>query len=163
MAKDELFNIEWEGLKELEQQFDNMEKNFQRILVEEYTGYGMLVEEGAQKLAPRDEGELEDKSIKASKAKIKNNEVVVEVGSNSPYALRRHEEPYRSGSHPKYSKGAKFENYYQDGRGRATRAKPSWRGYQPGRKYLENAVLATEEDYDEMNARILERTLGDKK
>lgn len=160
--KDNLFDVEWEGLEELANEFDKMEQNFQDILVEEYTKYGALVEEGTKKLAPYDEGDLEE-SITFGKAKIQGNEVVVEGGSNSPYALRRHEEPSRKGKNPKYSNGSKFDDYYKDGRGRGTQGKSAWRGYQPGRKYLENAVRATEEDYDEMNERILDRTLGDKR
>lgn len=153
--------MEWEGLEELEKEFDKMEKDFQDILIDEYTKYGMLVEEGAKALAHHDEGDLED-SITFDKAKIEGSEVVVEGGSNSKYAIRRHEEPYRPGTHPKYSNGAKFDRYYMNGRGRGTLTKPKWRGYKPGRKFLQNAIIATEEDYDEMNERILDRTLGDK-
>lgn len=162
MAKDELFRIEWTGIEELEQEFDRMEKSFQNILVEEYTKYGLLVEEGAKALAPYDEGDLEQ-SIVSDKAQVKGNTVSVGVGSNSPYAVRRHEEPYKSGRRHKYDNGSRFDDYYRNGIGRGTSGKGNWRGYQPGRKFLENAVLATEDDYDEMNKRILERVLGGKK
>lgn len=157
--KDDFFRMEWDGLKELEKLFDNMEENFERILIEEYSDYGMLVEEGAKALAPHDEGDLED-SISFDKAKIEGNSVTVEGGSNLKYALRRHEEPYRAGEYPKYNRGAKFPKYYVNGLGTGTRSKSTWRGYSPGRKYLENAIKATEKDYDEMNARILDRALG---
>lgn len=161
--KDEFLNIEWEGIKELEEYFEKFDENFERILIEEYTKYGMLVEEGTKALAPHDEGDLED-SISFGRAKKEGKTVVVEGGSNSPYALRRHEEPYRKGVYPKYDNGAKLEDYYVNGRGEGTRGKPPWRGYQPGRKYLQNAINATKKDYNEMNERILQRALdGDEK
>lgn len=157
--KDGFFHLEWDGLKELDKLFEEMDENFERILLEEYTEYGMLVEEGAKALVHHDEGDLED-SIVFDKAKRDGSGVSVEGGSNMVYALRRHEEPYRPGTHPKYNRGAKFERYYLNGRGRGTITKSKWRGFKPGRKFLENAIKATEKDYDEMNARILDRTLG---
>jgi hypothetical protein len=161
--KDEFLNIEWDGIKELEEYFDKFEENFEQILIEEYTKYGMLVEEGTKALVHHDEGDLEG-SISFDRAKREGNTVVVEGGSNLSYALRRHEEPYRMGTFPKYENGSKFPNYYLYGRGRGTLTKPKWRGYKPGRKFLQNAINATKRDYDKMNERILERTLdGDNK
>ncbi|MBP3950338.1 HK97 gp10 family phage protein [Bacillus suaedae] len=162
MGKDLFFNIEWEGLEELDEEFAKMESRFREILVEEYTQYGLLVEEGAKSLVHHDQGDLED-SIHFNKAEVTGDEVIVQGGSNLKYALKRHEAPYRMGVHDKYDNGAKFPNYYVGGRGRGTHAKPSWRGYKPGRKYLENAIKATEKDFDKMNTRILKRTYGDKK
>jgi hypothetical protein len=160
--KDEFINISWDGLDELERHFEKMEENFVDILVDEYTKYGQLVEEGTKALVHHDEGDLED-SISFDRAKLKGDQVVVEGGSNSPYALRRHEEPYRSGTHDKYENGAKFPRYYLNGRGRGTLTKRRWRGYKPGRKFLQNAINATKPDYNQMNERVLERTLdGDK-
>lgn len=158
MARD-IVRIEWEGLKELDRQFEEMSENFERILLEEYTEYGQLVEEGAKALSPHDEGDLEA-SIHFDPAYRDGNGVSVEGGSNMAYALRRHEEPYRPGEHPKYDNGAKFPRFYVNGRGLRTRTKASWRGFMPGRKFLENAVKATKPDYDEMNKRILDRTLS---
>lgn len=160
---DEFFRIEWQGIDELIDYFDRMEKDFERILIDEYTKFGMLVEEGTKALAPHDEGGLED-SISFDKAKRVGNAIMIEGGSNLKYAIRRHEEPYRGGTHPKYDNGSKFPSYYQTGRGAGTRGKPAWRGYKPGRKYLQNAINATEKDYDKMNERILDRiTGGDKR
>lgn len=161
MAKN-VFDIQWEGLDALEKEFDKMDKKFTRILAEEYTKYGKLVEEGTKALAPQDESDLTD-SINFDKAEITRTGVTVEGGASSEYALRRHEEPYREGTYPKYDNGAKFEDYYVDGRGLATRLKPNWRGYMPGRKYMENAIKATQRDYNKMNQRILDRTLGERK
>ncbi|OYD59780.1 hypothetical protein CGZ90_00820 [Fictibacillus aquaticus] len=151
--------IEWDGLQELEQLFDNMNEEFEKILLEEYSQYGKLVEEGAKALVHKDTGDLEE-SLNFGQAQREGNLVVVEGGSNLPYALKQHESPKKGGIRAKYDNGAKFENFYKDGLGEKTRAKPPWRGFKPGRKFLQNAINATKEDYDEMNKRILKRTLG---
>ena len=135
-----------------------MEEAFVTILKDEYRKYGLLLEEGAKALAPEDDGDLAA-SINFSGLTVSANGVEGSVGTNLVYALRRHEEPYRMGTYPKYSRGAKFPDYYVNGRGVTTRGK-SWRGYPAGRKYLANAVLATEGYYQDMLQRILERTLN---
>lgn len=137
--------------------FENMSDRFEQILREEFQDYLELVEEGAKALAPHDEGDLED-SINSELRMIFGGIMGI-VGANTEYALRRHEEPYRSGSHPKYDNGAKFPQYYVNGRGAGTRAKGSWRGYPAGRKYLTNAVKATEKDFNDMMERVLERCM----
>lgn len=158
MARDHIFSFEWEGIDELVKLLENMDANMERILVEEYTKFGLLVEEGAKALAPKDEGNLED-SINAEKAKITGEGVEVEVGVGSVYGLRRHEEPPRMGKYPKYERGAKFPNYYINGLGARTRSKPGWRGEKPGRKYLQRAVELVVDDFDQMNERILQRIM----
>jgi Bacteriophage HK97-gp10, putative tail-component len=159
LGKNESIKIDWGGLEELNQLFEDMDENFEKIAIEEYSKFGLLVEEGAKALVHHDEGDLED-SISFDKAKRVGNDIVVEGGSNSPYAWRRHEEPYRPGIHDKYDDGSKFPRYYLNGRGRRTLTKARWRGYKPGRKYMQNAIRATEPDYDAVNARILERVLN---
>jgi hypothetical protein len=154
----EIFSLDWEGLPELEQYFESMEEAFVEILKDEYTKFGLLLEEGGKSLAPEDDGDLAA-SINFSGLTVTADGVEGSVGTNLVYALRRHEEPYRIGTFPKYSRGAKFPDYYKNGRGVTTRGK-SWRGYPAGRKYLANAVLATESYYQEMLQRILERTLN---
>lgn len=158
MAKDDVFNIEWEGLQEFSDALDKMEEEAEKIIMEEMTEFGMLAEEGTKALVHHDEGTLED-SINFSRAKKINGEIVVEGGSNVVYALRRHEEPYRLGAHDKNKNGRHYPGYYIDGRGRGTRGKPNWRGHQPGRKYMENAINAIEPDYNKMNERALKRIL----
>lgn len=153
------FEIKWNGLDQLMNKFDHMEADLKENLLAEYTKHGLLVEEGAKALAPHDTGDLEA-SITTEKASIYGNSVEMAVGSNSKYALRRHEEPYRKGTFPKYDNGAKFPDYYVDGRGQITRSKPNWRGKISGRKYLQNAINATEKEYHEANERVLKRTLG---
>ena len=159
MSNRNVFTIEWEGFEDLRKEFKGMEKKFDRILLEEMTKFGLLVEEGTKALAPKDTGDLED-SISFDRAKKQGFEYTVEGGSNLKYALRRHEEPYRMGTHPKYDDGSRFDNYYVGGRGRRTSRKTNWRGYRPGRKYLLNAVTATEEDWNKMLERVLERMMG---
>lgn len=152
------FHMEWDGLEELQEQFEEMRPRFVGIATEEYTDYGMLVEEGSKALVHHDTGDLED-SISFDKAKQIGNEIVLEGGSTSKYAWKRHETPYRMGVYPKYDNGAKIPDYYQNGLGAGTRFKPTWRGIRPGRKFMQNAINATQRDYEEMNQRILDRTL----
>lgn len=154
MAKDDIFGIEWQGLDEFIDILDKMDEQAEKIIMEEMTKFGMLAEEGTKALVHHDEGTLED-SINFDKAKKEGNDLVVRGGTNVVYALRRHEEPYRMGVHDK----GQDRDFYKDGRGRGTRGKPNWRGIQPGRKYMENAIKAIEPDYDKMNTRALERIL----
>ena len=158
MADDRLFDIEWEGLDELVEEFEKMDEDFSRVAQEEYTEYAKLVEEGTRALAFKDESDLEE-SITSDEAEVRGDEITTEVGSSSKKALRLHEQPARQGTYPKYDNGAKFDDYYQDGLGLGTRMKPSWRGMRPGRKYMERAILATVPDYNKMLNRILDRTL----
>lgn len=138
--------------------FERMDDRFQLILKQEFDDFLTLVEQGAKSLAPHDEGDLTD-SINSSGARIVGKGVTGEVGANTAYALRRHEEPYRGGVYPKYDNGSKFPDYYVNGRGAGTRAKGSWRGYPAGRKYITNAVKATEADFKDMLERVLERCI----
>lgn len=160
MARNRDINIDvqWEGLEELGNLFRRMDDRFQFILLQEFNDFLNLVEEGAKALAPHDEGDLED-SINSSGAHIQGAGVTGEVGANTAYALRRHEEPYRGGVHPKYDNGSKFPDYYVNGRGAGTRGKGSWRGYPAGRKYITNTVKATERDWEDMLERVLERCI----
>lgn len=159
MAKDDLFEIQWEGLDEFAEILDKMDKQSEKIIMDEMTKLGMLAEEGAKALVHHDHGDLED-SLSFDRARKEGRNIVVRGGSNLEYALRRHEEPYRPGVHNKYERGRNYPNYYLNGRGRGTHRKPSWRGYKPGRKYMENAIKAIEPDYNKMNTRALERILG---
>lgn len=154
------FRLEWNGLDGLEKLLKRAGDEFENIVVEEMTKYGMLVEEGTKALAPHDTGDMED-TISFDRAKKQGNAIVVEGGASSKYAVIRHEAPYSSGSRDKYDNGAKFPNYYINGRGAGTRGKASWRGQMPGRKYMVRAIQATEKDYEKMNARIIDRLLGD--
>ncbi|MFD1066689.1 HK97 gp10 family phage protein [Oceanobacillus locisalsi] len=160
MAKDNV-QIVWEGLKEFSEELGKMDKLLEKNLFAAMKEYLKLVEEGAKALSPRDEGDLED-SIQFTNPKMEGFKVVSEGGSNLDYALRRHEQPYSSGTWSKYDNGALIEGYYTDGRGQRTWSKGSWRGEQPGRKYLERAIQLTEDDFEKIMARALEKTLGGK-
>lgn len=154
-------NLEWDGLDAFEDLVDGMEDELERIAMQEYTKFGMQVEEAVRALMPRDESDLEG-SYNISPAERQGGKIVVEGGSNSKYAVRREEEPYRMGTYPKYDNGAKYPDYYKDGRGARTRSKPGFRGEKAGRKFQERAVTLLEEDYNEMNQRILDRLMGGK-
>lgn len=159
MAKNEFFDIDLEGYDELEDFFNSGDERLTNLFIEEYTKLGLLAEEGMKALVHHDEGDLED-SISFDKAIRKGDHIIVEGGSNSPYAWRRHEEPYRMGTYTKYDGGSKYPRYYLNGRGRRTLTKPNWRGYKPGRKYAQNTMNALEPDFDAVNARILERWMN---
>ncbi|MFD1450835.1 HK97 gp10 family phage protein [Oceanobacillus sojae] len=151
--------ITWEGLKEFSSELDGMTEEFEKNLMEAMRDYLMLVEEGAKALAFRDTGDLEE-SIIAKGPYIEGDAVKGSIGSNLTYAFEVHERPYAYGIRDKYDNGAKTPNYYIYGRGRRTLQKPNWRGQKPGRKYLERAVVLTEDDYEKIMADALERTLG---
>lgn len=155
---DNRIEISWQGTDILSQFFKTLDERFQKIVIEEMTDFGLSVESIAKALAPRDTGDLED-SITSTVQLLQSQIFEIIVGTNNEYALRRHEQPYGSGTYPKYERGVKYDNFYQNGRGRETRAKPDVRGYKPGRKFLQNAVNASQEDWDKMCERIIIRTL----
>lgn len=139
MARD-VFSVEWSGLDEFNKLLDKMEKEHEKVIMEELTKFGMLAEEGTKALVHHDEGTLED-SINFDKARKEGGGIVVTGGTNVSYAMMRHENP---------------------GRGPGTLAKPTWRGYVPGPKYMENAIKAIDKDYNVMNQRVLDRIMGSK-
>ncbi|WP_342512795.1 HK97 gp10 family phage protein [Sporosarcina sp. FSL K6-1522] len=160
MAKD-MFSLVWSGLSEFEDDLKGMEKELFKNIEKAMSDYSMLIEEGTRALVHRDHGDLEA-SINFGRPKREGDSFVIEGGSNLKYALRRHEEPYRPGTHDKYDAGVKFVKYYLNGRGRRTFGKPSWRGEKPGRKFLERAIVATEKDFDAVMVEALEKTLEGK-
>lgn len=155
---DEFFRIEWEGLDELKTYFKQMDNKFKRICMEELTDFGLKVEDAAKALAPLDTGDLED-SITASIAELKGTVFEVIIGTNLEYALRVHEQPESSGIRDKYERGVKYEGYYVDGKGENTRNKSNLGAFEPGPKYLQNAVTYNEENWNKMCERILKRML----
>lgn len=154
----DVLRIEWDGL-DIANEFDDMDSLFMRNLLKGMTKYSFLVEEGGRALAQRYGGDLEESIIAAAVA-VRHGMVIGSVGSNLAYAWRRHEEPYRMGKHPLYDAGIKIEDYYKNGLGRRTTAKGTWRGQIPGRKFLERAVAATEDEFEQIMADVLEKTLG---
>lgn len=152
------FNIEWEGLRELQQEFKTMNKRFSLILLDEMDKIGLACEEYARALAPRDSGDLED-SIHSTQAKTEGRSFVVYVGTNMEYATYVHELNNVRAVGDKYERGVKYPNYYIRGRGERTRQKTKVKGYQPGRKFLQHAVILTDQHFEKAMERALERLL----
>lgn len=137
MAKN-TFHIEFTDLRKFDQSLKYMDQQLKGHVKEALTEYGSLVEEGAKRLAPHKTGDLEA-SINFDEAVAGFGSVSVTGGTNMAYAMRAHEQP---------------------GRGPGTLAKPIWRGYQPGRKYLENAIIATQIDYERLLREALTKIVG---
>lgn len=159
MARGLNFNFELDGLSDFEDSLKDMEKDFKRNVEDGMREYSMLAEEGSKSLAPRDSGDLEA-SIHAEAPVWRGTTIESGVGSNLSYALRRHEAPDKPGERDKYDNGVKEEGYYVDSKGRRTRQKASWRGQMPGRKYIERPVAATEDEFEQIMAEALDKTLG---
>ncbi|WP_281418426.1 HK97 gp10 family phage protein [Mammaliicoccus lentus] len=154
------FNIEWDGLRELQNEFRTMNKRFKKIMLEEMNKVGNTCEGYARELAPRDSEELED-SIHSTMARLEGRSFVVYVGTNKEYATYVHElneQNYRYVG-DKYERGVKYPRYYKLGRGERTREKPVIEGKRPGRKYLQNAVILTDKHFEQAMERALERLL----
>lgn len=135
-------HIELEGFKEFEQAMRKMPKRFNSVLMSELRKVSLVAERYARQLSPRDTGDLEG-SINAGPVRHEGSAYVVYVGTNKEYATYVHElNSSRVGD--KYDNGIKIPNYYVNGRGQRTRDKPSVKGYQPGRKYLRNAIVLTD-------------------
>ena len=152
------FNIEWDGLRELQNEFRTMNKRFSLILLDEMDKIGLTCEDYAKALSPRDSGELED-SIHSTQARIEGRSFVVYVGTNMEYATYVHELNNVRPVGDKYERGVKYPNYYIRGRGTGTRQKPNVKGYQPGRKFLQHAVILTDKHFEQAMERALERLL----
>lgn len=150
--------IEWTGLRELQQEFKTMNKRFNLILLDEMDKIGLSCEEYAKALSPRDSGDLEN-SIHSTQATVEGRSFVVYVGTNMEYATYVHELNNVRAVADKYERGVKYPNYYIRGRGTGTRQKPNVKGYQPGRKFLQHAVILTDQHFEKAMERALERLL----
>lgn len=148
------FNIEWDGLKELKAEIKSAPEKFNKLLIKELNDIGLTTEKYAKALVNYDSGELED-SIFSTKAKRYGNMYVVYVGTNMVYARYIHELYNPTGLGDKYERGVKYPNYYVGGRGKRTRDKPKVKGYKPGRKYLRNAVVLSEQDVEDAMERVI--------
>ena len=150
--------IELEGFDEFAKQIEKAPKLFDGIMKQELQKVALQAEKYARQLAPKDTGDLEA-SIHAGGVTREGNSFVVYVGTNQEYATYIHE-LNSSGWGPKYEKGIKIEGYYQDGRGRRTRAKPKVKDYLPGRKYLRNAIVLSDVHLETAMNRAIERVFG---
>lgn len=160
MANRNGFQIEIEigGLDDFINELERGPETFERNVEANMQDYGMLLEEGASALAPYDGGDLET-SIQFNRFVKSARSMVGEVGSDLKYAMKQHEMPVRRGEHPKYDNGIRIDSYYTDGRGQETILKGRWRGLEPGRKYLERAMVATEGDFEDLMDDAYEKTL----
>ncbi|RIM87758.1 HK97 gp10 family phage protein [Staphylococcus xylosus] len=137
MKNDSVFRIEWNGLKELKNEFKTMTPRFKKIMLEELDKVALECEGYAKDLAFVDTGEL-SKSINATQARLINGEFVATVGTNLEYAMYVHE---------------------IQGQGPKTALKPMIKGYQPGYKFLTNAVKLTESHYNRAMDNALKRLM----
>lgn len=153
------FKFELDGLDDFEKDVKSMEKDFKRNLEQGMREYSMLAEEGSRSLAPRDSGDLES-SIHAEAPVWKGDTLESGVGTNLSYALSAHERPAVPGTRDKYDNGVRSVKYYLNGKGRRTFRKAGWRGMKAGRKYIERAIVETEDEFEQIMAEALDKTLG---
>lgn len=151
-------HIELEGFDEFAKAVRDMPKRFESILMDELRKVALQAERYARQLAPYDTGDLES-SINTGPVKREGSAYVVYVGTNKEYATYVHElNSTRIGD--KYDKGIKIPGYYINGRGKRTREKPNVKGYQPGRKYLRNAIVLTDTHLTAAMNRAIDRLFG---
>ena len=139
-------DIDTVGVEKLQKKLQTTNREFVNNLIENVELFSLQMESDSKDLAPADSKDLEQSII--SVTNYKNGVVSSVTGSNLEYALRRHEEQYRKGTHDKYHKGVKYTDYYVNGRGELTRSKPSVQGKLPGRKYLSNAVMINRRNWN---------------
>lgn len=154
-------SIDTDAIKRMEAQLSNSKNVLIDNMLEAADDVLMDTEGTAQSLAPRDSGHLE-RTILSSNAKHMAGKISGSVGSNSVYALRRHEEAPRRGTYHKYEDGVRYDNYYFNGRGERTRAKPKVAGFQAGRKYLSNAAELNRDNWRNELSDAVSRTYGGK-
>jgi hypothetical protein len=151
------FEIHFEGLDSLLENFDELEKAAEQTIKQAVKDCIEDLGKVSAKLAPLLEGDLQASNNVQDKAI--GNEIIGEIKFNSPYALRRHEEEYRPGRHMEYDSSGRPVGYIIDGRGPLTRSKSSVDGMEPGRKYLERPLKKYEGKYQKYVANAVRRLL----
>ena len=139
-------DVKLEGFEEFARNMDRLSDEMIEKLVEGVTDITEDLASKSQKLSPKLEGILEESA--AVKIEKSSKNITGTVSYNSPYALRRHEEPYKTGTRKEYDKSGRPVGYIIDGRGPITRGKPSVDGMQPGRKYLERPFKKNIKKYE---------------
>lgn len=152
-------SIDTDAIKRMETRLSNSKNVLIDNMLEAADDVLMETEGTAQALAPRDSGNLE-RTIKSSKAKHAGGRISGSVGSNSVYALRRHEEAPRRGFYHKYEDGVRYDDYYFNGRGERTRVKPKVAGLLPGRKYLSNSAELNRSNWNNGLTGAVRQTYG---
>lgn len=145
-------NVKLEGFEEFARNMDRLSKDMVEKLVEGVTDITEDLASKSQKLSPKLEGPLEESA--AVNIEKTNRDITGTVSYNTPYVLRRHEEPYKPGTRKEYDSSGRPVGYIIDGRGPITRSKPSVDGMEPGRKFLERPFKKYVKKY--------EKHLGDK-
>lgn len=158
-----MFEIDFtlEGYAELLANLDRADVSIVRALEIAQDENAEDLRGAAVELAPIDTGALR----RSSEAHIEHTSSGVDgvVTFNTPYAVRRHEEAPRMGTHPRYVKrGGEWvrDGEYIDGRGPQTRAAPGVDGMEPGRKYLERPLRKRAPKYMQNIARHVKEVLG---
>ncbi|GEM_PF-2003233 len=133
------FSIEWDGIGELLKNFDKLSDDVVKAIEKGVNEDAEDLLKVAQQLAPKLEGTLEG-SGHLGKLEKKGKAIQQQVTFNTPYALRRHEEPYGKKEHMEYDPSGRPVGKVIEGRGPITRSKSSIDGMEPGRKYLERPL-----------------------
>lgn len=151
-------HFQWHGMDEFIDDLQQVEDTFKRFVMDGMDEYSLIVEEGARALAFRYGGDLEESILSAAVA-YRNGVVIGAVGTNLVYAWRLHEKPHGNKIGTLYDNGIRIQGYYIGGRGKRTRDKASWKGQMPGRKFIERAVVATEDEFYEIMEEVYEKAL----
>ncbi|AGK97409.1 hypothetical protein [Clostridium pasteurianum] len=141
------FEITFTGFEEVLQNLDSLEEAIDKEVKQAVMDCGLDLQKVASELAPLLESDLQG----SGNTTEENNGqgYTVKVTFDSPYAKRRHEEPYRSGVHKEYNSAGVYVGDIIDGRGPFTRSKPAIDGMAPGRKYLERPLKKYEQKYQD--------------
>lgn len=143
----EIFSFDLTGIEAMVREMKNVEDDVSRRIDETLTRLAHQVIADAKRLAPIDSGDLEA-SLIVGDVKRRLEEVFIEFG-NSPetdhYAAVQHEGFAKRGD-------GKVVHFTP---GEKTRSKGSHKGYEPGKKYLENAIKMNEKLITEEIQKVL--------
>ncbi|MCU9614084.1 HK97 gp10 family phage protein [Caldibacillus lycopersici] len=133
MAK-EIFSIE--GIEILSKKLDNLEKEMEKRIDKVLIKLALKVIADAKRLAPLDSGDLEA-ALVVSDVKKELKRRYIDFGT-SPEV-----DHYATVQHEGFRKTKDGKVIYMSP-GNKTESKPHYKGYEPGKKYLENAITLNE-------------------
>lgn len=137
------FSADFEGIDEFLSEVDQAENRLQARTIQELNQFKTVPERGAKLLTPVDENDL-TKSITASNVHMSGlDEYWFSIGTTLHYALRMHEWTGNWGEDTKVKQARQ------------------WRGFTPGRKYLENAGLGSEDQFEQVGKKIADGLFKD--
>lgn len=152
------FTVEFEGLESIMTGFDELERAINEEVKQAVIDCTEDLGKVSVQLSPLLEGDLAGSY--SLEVKPDNNTYKGQVKFNTPYALRRHEEPYSSRKpYMEYDKSGRPVGKIINGRGPLTRSKSSVDGMEPGRKYLERPIKKYEGKYQKYIANAVRRVL----